>query len=68
MTDERITQQRDELLTIGEVSATLKVPVSTLRRWRSAGFGPEGFLLGKHLRFRRSVVDRFVADREAANQ
>lgn len=56
----------DELLSICEVAAILKVPVTTLRKWRSAGNGPRGFRLGKYVRFRRSSVDRFISDREAA--
>jgi excisionase family DNA binding protein len=61
--------QRDELLTIDEVAAMLKVPVGTLRKWRSAGSGPEGFRIGKYIRFRRSSVDRFIVELEAsANQ
>jgi excisionase family DNA binding protein len=62
-------QRRDEILTIDEVAQLLKVPVGTLRKWRSAGEGPEGFRLGKYVRFRRSSVDRFVSDKEReANQ
>ncbi|WP_212992935.1 helix-turn-helix transcriptional regulator [Actinoplanes auranticolor] len=51
---------------IDEVAALMKIPVGTLRKWRSAGNGPQGFRLGKYVRFRRSSVDRFIADIEAA--
>jgi excisionase family DNA binding protein len=62
-------QTHDELLTITEVAEILKVPVATLRKWRSARSGPEGFRIGKYVRFRRSSVDRFVnASEAAANQ
>ena len=60
--------QYDELLTIGEVAEILKVPVGTIRKWRSEGEGPEGFRVGKHVRFRRSAVARFIAAREGLNQ
>lgn len=59
-------RQGDELLSIYEVAEILKVPVSTLRKWRTAGNGPEGFRLGKHVRFRRSSVERFISAIEAA--
>jgi hypothetical protein len=39
----------DDLLTIAEVSAILRVPVNTLRWWRYRGDGPRFFKLGRHL-------------------
>ncbi|GID94529.1 helix-turn-helix transcriptional regulator [Amorphoplanes digitatis] len=65
---DRNTQERDELLTINEVADILKIPVGTLRKWRTEGNGPEGFRLGKYVRFRHSAVNRFISAREAANQ
>jgi predicted DNA-binding transcriptional regulator AlpA len=61
----------DELLTFAEVAALTKVPEKTLRNWRSAGDksperGPAGFKLGNHVRFRRSEVLRWLAEREVA--
>jgi excisionase family DNA binding protein len=53
-----------ELLTISEVSAYLKVPVQTLRRWRAQGDGPPAAKLGKHLRYPKDGVDRWVAERQ----
>jgi helix-turn-helix protein len=37
----------DELLTLDEVAAILKVPPSTVRKWRTEGTGPQGFRVGK---------------------
>jgi excisionase family DNA binding protein len=54
----------DDVLTFDEVAAFLKVPVGTLRTWRSKGEGPTGFRAGKYVRFRRSSVDRFIAEQE----
>lgn len=54
-----------ELLTIDEVSAYLKVPVETLRKWRAEGRGPNAVKLGRHLRYRKDEVDRWVAEQEA---
>ena len=54
----------DELLTIEEVAEIFKVPVGTVRKWRTERTGPEGFRVGKYVRFRRSVVERFIAETE----
>ncbi|MFF5291825.1 helix-turn-helix domain-containing protein [Paractinoplanes globisporus] len=54
----------DELLTTEEVAAIFKVPVATVRKWRNNREGPDGFRVGKYVRYRRSVVDKFIADRE----
>lgn len=54
----------DELLTLEEVAAILKVPVTTLRKWRTAGTGPRGFRVGKYVRFRRSAVEQFIQEKE----
>ncbi|MEU7906336.1 helix-turn-helix domain-containing protein [Actinoplanes sp. NPDC049118] len=69
MPEESNKRQRDELLTIDEVAELLKVPVATLRKWRTSGNGPQGFRIGKYMRFRRSSVEDFIATLEAgANQ
>ncbi|MBM2621830.1 helix-turn-helix domain-containing protein [Actinoplanes sp. LDG1-06] len=54
----------DELLTVEEVATMLKVPVGTVRTWRSNREGPPGFRVGKYVRYRRSVVEEFIAQRE----
>jgi excisionase family DNA binding protein len=56
----------DELLTLDEVAAYLKLPVATLRKWRVEGRGPAAFRLGKHLRYRRSTVEAFIKEQEDA--
>jgi excisionase family DNA binding protein len=55
----------DELLTLEEVAEIFKVPPATVRKWRANREGPPGFRVGKYVRFRRSLVDRYIADREA---
>lgn len=55
----------DELLTLQEVAAMLKVPVTTLRKWRTGGTAPRGFRLGKYVRFRRSSVEAFIREKES---
>ncbi|WP_193604866.1 helix-turn-helix domain-containing protein [Nocardioides dongkuii] len=45
-----LPDSRDEdLLTLVEVAAILRVPVNTLRWWRQRGDGPRFFKLGRHL-------------------
>lgn len=53
-----------ELLTIDEAAAYLRVPVETLRKWRSQGTGPRAARVGRHLRYRRAEVDRWLTERE----
>ena len=53
-----------DLLTIAEAAAYLRLPVETLRKWRAAGTGPRAAKVGKHLRYRRAEVDRWLAERE----
>ncbi|MFI6074039.1 helix-turn-helix domain-containing protein [Actinoplanes sp. NPDC051343] len=60
------SQPRDELLTIDEVAQMLRVPVGTIRKWRSAREGPPAFRVGKYLRFRRSAVETYITERERA--
>ncbi len=53
-----------ELLTIGEASAYLRIPVETLRQWRSRGVGPKSALIGRHVRYRAEELRRWVEERE----
>ena len=55
--EERVMCSRhDPLWTTADVAAFLSVPVQTIYDWRTRGYGPPGFRLGKHLRFRESDV------------
>lgn len=56
--------EADPLWTFRDVSQHLGVPVPSLRRWRMEGRGPQGILMGKHVRFRRSTVLQWVEDQE----
>jgi excisionase family DNA binding protein len=53
-----------DLLTLAEVAAELRVPLETLRKWRAKGAGPRAAKVGRHLRYRRAEVDRWLAERE----
>jgi excisionase family DNA binding protein len=57
----------EELLKIGEASDYLRISIETLRKWRSQGTGPRAAKLGKHLRYRRSELDRWVREQERAS-
>ena len=56
---------RADLLTPDEVAALLAVPVSTVRDWARRGVLPSR-KLGRHRRFLRSEVERWVVDEHAA--
>jgi excisionase family DNA binding protein len=55
--------QADELLTLQEVAAWLKVPATTLYQWRYQGEGPRGMRVGRYVRYRRSDVEAFIQER-----
>lgn len=50
----------DELLTPAELAEWLKIPVATLYGWRYRAEGPPSIKVGRHLRYRRSAVDRWL--------
>ncbi len=45
-----------ELWTIEEVANYLGVPKQTVYCWRTSSYGPQGFRVGKHLRWRADTV------------
>ena len=45
-----------ELWTIDDVANYLGVPKQTIYAWRTSGYGPQGFRVGKHVRWRSSTV------------
>lgn len=55
----------NEYMTTEQVSEYLKVPVNTLYQWRSRGVGPRAAKAGRHLRWKRSEVDRWMDDNTA---
>lgn len=66
MTDKLAARPADELLTTKEVSGEYKIPEATLRYWRHRGTGPGSFALGRRVIYRRSEIDRWIAEQEAA--
>jgi excisionase family DNA binding protein len=48
-------RSEDEMLSIEEAAAYLRVPVATLRYWRHLGdTGPHSFRVGRHVRYWRT--------------
>jgi len=56
--------EHDDLLSIDEAAAYLRVPVATLRYWRYCGDGPHSFRLGRHVRYWRTDLVLWRADQD----
>jgi predicted DNA-binding transcriptional regulator AlpA len=53
-----------ELWSIDQVADYLGVPKQTIYGWRTTGYGPRGFRVGKHLRWRTATVLAWTVDCE----
>ena len=53
----------ERLLTIVELSEMLGIPVDTLYGWRHRGEGPQGYRIGRHVRYRRAAVEAWLEGR-----
>jgi excisionase family DNA binding protein len=49
-----------ELLTVAELAAELRVPKTTIYKWRANRSGPRATRVGKYLRFARADVDEWL--------
>lgn len=58
--------ERRGLATIEEVSGYLRISVNTLYQWRHRGVGPRAALVGRHLRYRWSDVEKWL-DQQASD-
>lgn len=58
----------EKLLTPQDLAAYLDVSLSTLYDWRWRGEGPNGFRVGKHIRYRRSDVEQWIQHQLRAAQ
>lgn len=56
----------EAILTIGELATLLKVPVKTIYRWRTMRTGPPSFRCGRHVRYRRSDVIKWIEQQMTA--
>ncbi|WP_038840540.1 helix-turn-helix domain-containing protein [Salinispora arenicola] len=57
---------KDELWTVRDVSAYLRVPQETLYRWRKVKYGPSAARVGRHLRYEPEAVRAWVREQAAA--
>lgn len=57
-----------EYMSTAQVSAETGINPGTLRYWRSTNQGPASFTLGKRVVYRRSEIERWIADQEAATK
>lgn len=53
------------LLTPEQLAELFGVPIGTVRAWRLKNTGPQGFRVGRHVRYRREAVLAYIAAQEA---
>jgi len=53
----------EQLWSVEDVAAYLRVPVETLYRWRKTKYGPPAARIGRHLRYDPSDVRSWVRKR-----
>jgi excisionase family DNA binding protein len=58
-----MTMSDDHLMTAEDVARYLSVPLNTLYRWRAQHDGPRSIRVGKHLRYRRVDVERWLDEK-----
>lgn len=67
-TDRQHVDSTEPLWTVGELAVYLHVPARTIYAWRHKNTGPTGIRVGRHLRFRGSDVEEWLAELAAAEQ
>jgi excisionase family DNA binding protein len=50
----------ERLMTIDDLSEMLGISIETLCGWRHRGEGPQGYRVGRHVRYRRSTVEAWL--------
>lgn len=60
---ERATAPAEPLMTPDEVAAYLQMPRATLQLWRAKRRGPRAYKVGRHVRYRREDVLRWLEQR-----
>jgi excisionase family DNA binding protein len=56
-------QRLEPLIDVQQLADYLDVPVKTLYAWRYRREGPPAFRVGRHLRYRRSDIRRWIQQR-----
>lgn len=62
-----MTEKQDNVLTIEELAVYLKISKSSLYKLAQKGEVP-GQKVGKHWRFRRDIIDQWLADSQAPSK
>lgn len=57
-----------EYMSTPEVSEEIGINPGTLRYWRSTNQGPPSFTLGKRVVYRRSELEKWIAEQEQATR
>jgi len=60
-------KEAERLLSPKDLADRLQVDVETLYKWRLRGYGPQGFRVGKFLRYRPAVVEAWL-ERQAERE
>ncbi len=50
----------NEWIGIEQLASEIGIPVRTIYAWRSRSLGPRGATFGRHVRFKREDVDRWI--------
>jgi excisionase family DNA binding protein len=56
-------QHLEPLIDVQQLADYLDVPVKTLYAWRYRREGPPAFRVGRHLRYRRADIQRWIQQR-----
>lgn len=64
--EEIVADYRDVLTTKQASQAFPFIPEATFRWWRHNGTGPASFVVGKKVLYRRSEIERWLAEQEQA--
>ncbi|ADB31175.1 regulatory protein MerR [Kribbella flavida DSM 17836] len=60
-----VPKHRDgRLWSVEDLSEFLGIPVATLYRWRTTGYGPAGVRMGKYIRYDQEVVRAWIKSLE----
>ena len=62
------TSLGDEMLSLQEACAFLRVPEGTLRYWRHLGCGPHSFKIGRHVRYWRTDLVLWLTDQTTSHR
>lgn len=57
----------EELFSPSDLAGYLKVPISTVYQWNYHGSGPRVLKVGRHVRYRKSDVERWLVAQEQAS-